>query len=128
MLAEFTSAQTTFDEYEAELLSGHLRWSPPHRNEAFWRENAARVLEERKGELPRKLAEVLGKGWEGEKVVLAVACNDVGWLVKVCPEKRGLLEGLGVKGRVMALMADEDEAVRWESLRAVGEWLRYSFE
>ena len=128
MLTEFTSSQTTFDEYEAELLNGHLRWSPPHRNEAFWRENAGRVLEEGKGELARKLAEVLGKGWEGEKVVLAVACNDVAWLVKMCPEKRALLEGLGVKGRVLALMADEDEGVRWESLRAVGEWLRYNFE
>ena len=86
------------------------------------------MLEEGKGQLARKLAEVLGKGWEGEKVVLAVACNDVAWLVKMCPEKRALLEGLGVKGRVLALMADEDEGVRWESLRAVGEWLRYNFE
>ena len=30
--------------------------------------------------------------------------------------------------RVMELMQEADESVRWESLRAVGEWLRYSFE
>ena len=76
----------------------------------------------------RKLAEILGKAWENDKQVLAIACNDVGWLVKECPEKRELLEKMGVKGRVMELMADGDEGVRWESLRAVGEWLRYSFD
>jgi len=25
-------------------------------------------------------------------------------------------------------MQETDETVRWESLRAVGEWLRYSFD
>ena len=85
-------------------------------------------MEENKNELPKKLAEILGKGWEGDKGVLAIACNDVGWLVKECPDKRGVLEGLGIKGRVMALMGEADERVRYESLRAVGEWLRYNFE
>lgn len=83
---------------------------------------------ENQGELPKKLSEILSKGWENDKQVLAIACNDVGWLVKQCPEKRDGLEKLGVKARVMELMADKDEGVRWESLRAVGEWLRYSFE
>ena len=31
LLEEYTKTQTTFDEYAAELNSGHLRWSPPHR-------------------------------------------------------------------------------------------------
>ncbi|MCJ1441238.1 MAG: H(+)-transporting V1 sector ATPase subunit H [Stictis urceolatum] len=125
---DYTSSQTTFDEYSSEILSGHLRWSPPHRSASFWAENAKRVMGENKGELVKKLVEVLGKEGEGRKEGLAVACNDVGWLVKVCPEKRGELERVGVKGRVMALMGDEDEGVRWESLRAVGEWMKYSFE
>ncbi|KAG8626176.1 hypothetical protein KVT40_006577 [Elsinoe batatas] len=128
LLDEFTRTQTTFDEYAAELQSGHLRWSPPHKNEAFWRENAKRIVEEDKGALVRKLAEVLGKEWEDDRAVLAVGCNDVAWLVRVCPEKRTELEKLGLKARVMGLMGSADEGVRWESLRAVGEWLRYSFE
>ena len=41
---------------------------------------------------------------------------------------RESLERLGIKGRVMELMGEADETVRWESLKAVGEWLRYSFE
>lgn len=128
MLEEYTKTQTTFDEYAAEINSGHLRWSPPHRSPTFWAENARRILEHEKGELPRKLAEILSKSWDNDKQVLAIACNDVGCLVKEVPEKRYQLERLGLKTRVMELMADADETVRWESLRAVGEWLRYSFE
>ncbi|KAL8859401.1 MAG: hypothetical protein Q9178_004079 [Gyalolechia marmorata] len=128
MLSEYTSSQTTFDEYSSEILAGRLRWSPPHRDANFWRENARKILEENQSELPKKLMEIMKKTWEDEKQVLAIACNDVAWLVKEAPEKRGLLEKLGIKARVMELMADENEGVRWESLRAVGEWLRYSFE
>lgn len=128
ILKDYTSAQTTFDEYAAEVLAGHLRWSPPHRSPTFWSENASKILTENKSELPKKLAEILSKSWDNEKQVLAIACNDVGWLVKQCPEKRELLEKFGIKGRVMELMAEADESVRWESLKAVGEWLRYSIE
>ncbi|OJJ49701.1 hypothetical protein ASPZODRAFT_58904 [Penicilliopsis zonata CBS 506.65] len=128
MLDEYTKTQTTFDEYAAEVQSGHLRWSPPHRDTAFWKENARRILEDASGALPKKLAEIIAKPWDTDKQVLAIACNDVGQLVKEVPERRAQLEKLGLKTRVMELMADQDEAVRWESLKAVGEWLRYTFE
>lgn len=128
MLDEYTKTQTTFDQYAAELQSGHLRWSPPHRNPTFWKENARRILDDSNGAYPKKLAEILSKNWENDKQVLAIGCNDVGHLVKVLPERRNQMEKLGLKTRVMALMADQDESVRWESLRAVGEWLRYSFD
>ena len=126
MLTEHTSAQTTFDEYASEVLAGHLRWSPPHRSATFWAENAAKIIGDNRGQLPKKLAEVMSKEWANDKQVLAIACNDVGWLVKSCPEKREQLEKAGIKARLMELMAEGDETVRWESLKAVGEWLRYS--
>lgn len=128
MLDEYTKTQTTFDQYAAELQSGHLRWSPPHRNPTFWKENARRILDESNGSLPKKLTEILAKDWDNDKQVLAIGCNDVGRLVKEQPGRRSQLEKLGLKARVMELMADKDESVRWESLRAVGEWLRYTFE
>nr|KMM71588.1 vacuolar ATP synthase subunit H [Coccidioides posadasii RMSCC 3488] len=128
MLEEYTKTQTTFDTYAAEVMSGHLRWSPPHKNTTFWRENARRILDEERGQLPKKLAEILSKSWETDKQVLAIACHDVGCLVREVPERRHQLEKLGLKARVMELMADRDESVRWESLRAVGEWLRYTFD
>ncbi|EPE32559.1 ARM repeat-containing protein [Glarea lozoyensis ATCC 20868] len=128
MIEEHTKTQTTFDEYAAEVNSGHLRWSPPHRNETFWAENARKILEYEKGELPKKLAEIMSKSWDNDKQVLAIACNDVGRLVKEVPEKRLQLEKLGLKSRVMELMVEKEEAVRWESLNALSGWLRYSFE
>ena len=128
LMDEYTKTQTTFDEYLAEVNSGHLRWSPPHKNQDFWRENAQRIIEEDKGELCKKLAEILSKEWQNDKQVLAIGCSDVAFLVKQCPEKRQQLERFGLKARVMSLMQDENESVRWESLRAVGEWLRYSFD
>ena len=128
MMDEYKSSQTTFDEYAAEIEAGKLRWSPPHRDATFWKENSRKILDNEGGALPKKLAEIMGKEWADDKPVLAICCNDVGWLVKEAPEKRGQLEKLGIKGRVMELMQDKDEAVRWESLRAVGEWMRYSFD
>ena len=128
MLEEYTKTQTTFDEYATEVQSGHLRWSPPHRNPTFWKENAHRIFDEANGALPKKLSDILSKSWDNDKQVLAIACNDVGCLVKELPERRSQLERLGLKTRVMELMTDKDESVRWESLRAVGEWLRYTFD
>ncbi|KAI2466364.1 ARM repeat-containing protein [Annulohypoxylon bovei var. microspora] len=128
MLEEYQKTKTTFDEYVAEVQSGHLRWSPPHRHEIFWAENSRKILEFENGEIPRKLADIMKKPWENDKAVLAIACNDVGCLVKEVPEKRYQLEKLGLKARIMELMQDSDEAVRWESLRALGGWLKYSFE
>jgi V-type H+-transporting ATPase subunit H len=128
LVSDYTATQTTFDEYAAEVNSGHLRWSPPHKDSAFWRDNALKIIEEEKGALCKKLAEILSKEWANDKQVLAIGCSDVAFLVKQCPEKRAVLEKLGLKVRVMSLMQDENESVRWESLRAVGEWLRYSFD
>ena len=128
MLDDYSKSQTTFDEYASEVRSGRLRWSPTHRNQSFWKENARRIVEENKGELPKQLAEILSKGWESDKQVLAIGCNDVAMLVKECPDKKTALEKMGLKARVMELMTNADESVRWEGLRAVGEWMRYSFD
>lgn len=128
LLEEYTKTKTTFDEYVAEVYSGHLRWSPPHRSTIFWAENARKILEYQNGDIPRKLAEIMQKPWDNDKQVLAIACNDIGSLVKEVPEKRSQLEKIGLKRRIMELMASDDENVRWESLRALGGWLKYSFE
>ncbi|KAL8370299.1 hypothetical protein RB595_000605 [Gaeumannomyces hyphopodioides] len=128
MVEEYMTTKTTFDEYAAEVRLGHLRWSPPHRSQTFWAENAHRILEENNGEVVRQLAEIMKKSWDGDKQVLAIACNDVGALVREVPERRSQLERLGLKTRVMELMGEADENVRWESLRALGGWLKYSFE
>lgn len=128
LLDEYTKTKTTFDEYVAEVQSGHLRWSPPHRSQVFWAENARKILEFENGEILRSLAGIMQKQWDNDKQVLAIACNDIGCLVKEVPEKRHQLEKASLKRRVMELMQSDDENVRWESLRALGGWLKYSFE
>ncbi|KAM7190355.1 V-type proton ATPase subunit H [Naviculisporaceae sp. PSN 640] len=128
LLEEYSKTKTTFDEYVAEVNSGHLRWSPPHRNQVFWAENAHKIFDYENGEVVRKLADIMKKPWDSDKAVLAIACNDVGCLVREVPERRYQLEKLGLKTRVMELMGDKDENVRWESLRALGGWLKYSFD
>ncbi|PHH53280.1 V-type proton ATPase subunit H [Ceratocystis fimbriata CBS 114723] len=128
MLEEYSKNKTTFDEYMAEVESGHLRWSPPHRNTVFWAENSRRILEHNQGEIVQKLAEIMKKPWDNDKQVLAIACNDIGFLVKEVPEKRHQLDKLGIKTRIMELMGEANETVRWESLRALGGWLKYSFD
>jgi V-type H+-transporting ATPase subunit H len=128
MLDEYAKTKTNFDEYVDEVRSGHLRWSPPHRSTVFWAENARRILDFENGDIPRRLADIMRKPWDNDKAVLAIACNDVGSLVREVPERRSQLERLGLKTRVMELMGEADENVRWESLRALGGWLKYSFD
>ncbi|KOS20603.1 V-type proton ATPase subunit H [Escovopsis weberi] len=128
LLEEYTKTKTNFDEYVAEVQAGHLRWSPPHRNQVFWAENARKILDYNDGEILRKLAEIMDQPWDNDKQVLAIACNDIGCLVKEVPEKRSQLERAGLKRKVMELMQSDDENIRWESLRALGCWLKYSFE
>jgi V-type H+-transporting ATPase subunit H len=124
-LESFQMTQTNFDEYATEIRSGHLSWTPPHRNDDFWKKNARKIMEDNNGELVKCLATVLQES--KEKVVLAVAAHDVGVLVKEVPEKRRVWDGLQVKARVMELMGDSDPEVRYESLKAVQEFLRYAF-
>lgn len=41
----FFIVRSSFDEYSSELKSGRLEWSPVHKSEKFWRENAVRLNE-----------------------------------------------------------------------------------
>ena len=36
---------SSYDEYVTEIRSGRLEWSPVHRSEKFWRENAYKLNE-----------------------------------------------------------------------------------
>ncbi|KAI5841100.1 armadillo-type protein [Morchella snyderi] len=122
-LENFQSSQTTLSSYRLEILSGHLRWSPPHRNEGFWKKHSREILED--SELVKALARVLSTSQD--KTVLAVAANDVGALVREVAGGRKKWEELGVKNRVMELMGDSDAEVRYEALKAVQGFLANAF-
>lgn len=127
----------TWDEYESELESGHLSWSPAHESEEFWKENATK-LAERDGRLVRILIDILKEA--KDETVLAVACADIGHYVdhhepgKKCVMVallqtvstltylllvRRLVNALGAKTKVMELMTHPSSDVRYRALMAV---------
>lgn len=73
---------SSFDEYGTEVKSGRLEWSPVHRSEKFWRENAAR-LTEKNYELLKILIHILESS--KDPIVLSVACYDIGEFVRHYP-------------------------------------------
>ena len=116
---------SSYDEYVTEVRSGRLEWSPVHRSEKFWRENAAK-LNDKNYELLRILITLLES--TKEPLVLSVACFDLGEQIKyliyiylflflgeyVRHYQRGkhVLETLGGKTMVMALLSHDDPNVR----------------
>ena len=70
---------SSYDEYITEVRSGRLEWSPVHRSEKFWRENAAK-LNDRNYELLKILINLLETS--KDHLVLSVACFDLGEYVR----------------------------------------------
>ena len=62
-----------------EIHSGRLEWSPVHRSERFWRENAGR-LNEKNYELLKILISLLETS--KDPLDLSVACFDLGEYVR----------------------------------------------
>lgn len=70
---------SSYDEYVTEIRSGRLEWSPVHRSEKFWRENAHN-LNERNYELLKILISLLDTS--KDPLILSVACFDLGEYVR----------------------------------------------
>ncbi|XP_020630990.1 V-type proton ATPase subunit H-like [Orbicella faveolata] len=116
---------STFDEYAAEVRSGRLEWSPVHKSEKFWRENAQR-LNEKNYELLKILTKLLEKS--ADPTILAVAAHDTGEYVRHYPRGKHVLENLGCKVTVMKMMTHNDPNVRKEALLAVQKLMVHNWE
>uniref|UniRef100_A0A8C6LV67 V-type proton ATPase subunit H n=1 Tax=Nothobranchius furzeri TaxID=105023 RepID=A0A8C6LV67_NOTFU len=115
-LGESVQDLSSFDEYSSELKSGRLEWSPVHKSEKFWRENAIR-LNEKNYELLKILTRLLEVSDDPQ--VIAVAAHDVGEYVRHYPRGKRVIEQLGGKQLVMNHMHHEDQLVRYNALLAV---------
>ncbi|KAK3807602.1 MAG: ATPase V1 complex subunit H, partial [Benniella sp.] len=108
---------TTFEVYLAELQSSRLTWSPPHLSDQFWLKNW-KEFKKNNYELLRTLARLLSTSTD--TVVLAVAASDIGQYVKRDPSSKRqgnlLLQEIGVKQKIMELMSNSDEDVRYNSV------------
>lgn len=107
---------TTYDEYTSELESGLLSWTPTHKNDDFWRDNAHKLVEKDKTNLKLLVNLLLNST---DPLVLAVAANDVAQFAKYYDSGKKSLEELGAKTRVMELMSHADADVKYQSLVAV---------
>ncbi|KAF9943021.1 H(+)-transporting V1 sector ATPase subunit H [Mortierella antarctica] len=106
---------TTFEVYQAELLSSRLTWSPPHTSDQFWAKNW-RGLKKDNYALLKVLARLLSTS--SDPVVLSVAASDIGQYVKRDPSSKKFLQEIGVKQRIMELMAHPDQEVRYNSVNS----------
>lgn len=70
---------STFEQYASEIETGKLEWSPPHKSDVFWKENAYK-LEEHNYQLLRSLARLLSTS--NSTLVLSVGASDVGYYIK----------------------------------------------
>jgi len=116
---------SSYDEYVTEVRSGRLEWSPVHRSEKFWRENAHK-LNDKNYELLRILITLLES--TKEPLVLSVACFDLGEYVRHYQRGKHVLEQLGGKTMVMALLSHDDSNVRYEALLAVQKLMVHNWE
>merc|ERR1712222_224205 len=111
--------------YVTEVRSGRLEWRPVHRSEKFWRENAAKP-NDKNYELLRILITLLES--TKEPLVLSVACFDLGEYVRHYQRGKHVLETLGGKTMVMALLSHDDPNVRYEALLAVQKLMVHNWE
>ncbi|KEG13226.1 ATP synthase [Trypanosoma grayi] len=110
---------TSFSEYRGEVLSGALEWTPVHTSAKFWKENVMQ-FESNNYEVLAALGNIIMT--TRQDLTLAVACYDLGEVVRHHPTGRALLllpQLEGVKTRVMALMSHANPEVAKNALLAV---------
>ncbi|XP_060756288.1 V-type proton ATPase subunit H-like isoform X2 [Neoarius graeffei] len=115
---------SSFDEYSSELKSGRLEWSPVHKSEKFWKENAV-CLNEKNYKLLKILIRLLEKS--NDPQVIAVAAHDVGEYVRHYPHGKRVIEELGGKQLLMSHMYHKDQLVRYNALLAVQKLLVHNW-
>ncbi|KAG0248521.1 H(+)-transporting V1 sector ATPase subunit H [Mortierella polycephala] len=114
-LEENFQTLTTFEVYQAEIMSSRLTWSPPHLSDLFWTKNW-RELKKENYALLRVLARLLSTS--SDPVVLSVAASDIGQYVKRDASSKKFLQEIGVKQRIMELMSHPDQEVRYNSVNS----------
>ncbi|KAI8074348.1 ATPase V1 complex subunit H [Gilbertella persicaria] len=124
-LQENFQSLTTFEQYASEVETGKLEWSPPHKSEVFWKENAQK-LEDNNYQLLKALARLLSTS--SNPLVLAIAASDIGYYVKHATKTgRNMLQEIGAKQRIMELMTHEDQEVRYQALLAVQKYMHQAW-
>ncbi|KAI8880056.1 ARM repeat-containing protein [Backusella circina FSU 941] len=124
-LQEDFQSLTTFEKYASEVETAKLEWSPPHKSDLFWRENAYK-LEEHQYQILRNIARILSTSANPQ--VLAIAASDIGYYIKYASKKgKNILQEIGAKQRIMELMTHSDQEVRYQALMAVQKYMHQTW-
>jgi V-type H+-transporting ATPase subunit H len=120
-LSEVYHTLSTFDEYDSEVHSGQLTWSPPHRSEVFWRQNVRKLAHDDARTL--KCLVRLAVDAQTSPTVKAVAVHDLGQFIKYYPDGKKILEDCGGKSAMMNLIAFPNPDVKYEALTALQKYM-----
>lgn len=125
-LEKHVDALSSFDRYAFELAAGQLEWSPVHKSERFWQENALK-FELQDGQALKTLKALLSSP-QSTPTTLAVAAWDVGEFARFHPRGKQIVSALELKLPIMKLLNHPDEAVSREALLALQKMLVTNWE
>lgn len=110
---------TTFDEFENEVKIGKLSWSPVHKSQEFWIDNASKFKENGWKCLKELVLLLDNKTSDISKLYTnqLIVCHDLGMLIDVLPEVVKVLADWGVKTKIMTLMSSPDGKVKYQALK-----------
>ncbi|CAF1123620.1 unnamed protein product, partial [Brachionus calyciflorus] len=117
---------TSFDEYTLEITSNRLNWSPCHKSDKFWRENAQR-LNENNFYLIKKLIDILRLNSSSPQT-LEIALNDIGEYVRYYSRGKNVIEQLDAKTTIMSMLSHEDTNVKHQALLCVQKLMVHHWE
>lgn len=123
-LQEAQDKMSTFDEYLSELTTGRLKWSPAHKSVDFWKRNAE-LFKEDDWKLLKELAKIISTS--DDNTVLAVASNDISYVIGELPEGLVLLNTMGTKTKIMEMMTHPDADVKYNALKATQVFVARTF-
>lgn len=124
-LMESVHDLSSYDEYYTEVRSGRLQWSPVHKSDKFWRENASR-FNDKQFEVIKILIKLLETS--GDPLILCVAAHDIGEYVRHYPRGKTVVEQYQGKQAVMRLLTHDDPNVRYHALLAVQKLMVHNWE
>jgi len=105
---------SSFEKYQAEVLSGRLEWTPVH-SEQFWRENNTK-FEEKSFALIKSLIGLLETGTD---LTMEVACYDLGEFARFHPDGKRIIQQNRGKLYLMDKMSSKKPQIARQALLAV---------
>jgi len=117
---------SSFDEYTLEVTSQRLSWSPAHKSDKFWRENAQK-LNENNFFLIRKLIEML-KNEETSSLFLEIVLNDIGQYVRYYSRGKNVIDQLDGKVIIMSMLSHQDKDVKHQALLCIQKLMVHHWE